>query len=56
MKVKCIKNYFDKELDKSIEVDNEFTVSEARAKTLVDAGVCVIVAAPEAKTRKKKEE
>ena len=56
MKVKCIKNYFDKELNKSIDVDTEFTVTEDRAKTLVDAGVCITVAAPETKTRKKKEE
>lgn len=56
MKVKCIKNYYDKELNKVVDIDTEFSVSEARAKTLVDAGVCIAVAAPETKTRKKKEE
>lgn len=56
MKVKCIKNYFDKELDKVVDIDHEFTVSETRAKALVDAGVCVVIAAPETKPRKKKEE
>lgn len=56
MKVKCIQNYFDKELNKVVDVEHEFSVSEARAKVLVDAGVCVVIAAPETKTRKKKEE
>lgn len=59
MKVKCIKKYFDKELNKFIESDTELTVSEARAKVLVDAGLCKVLTTPTpekvAKPAKKKE-
>ena len=40
MKVKCIKNYFDKQLKKDVEAGKEFEVSEERANILVSAGVC----------------
>jgi hypothetical protein len=44
MKVKCIKNYYDKQLKKDIKVGAEFEVTEERANVLVDAKVCEIVA------------
>lgn len=40
MKVKAIKNYFDKQLKKDVEAGKEFEVSEERANILVSAGVC----------------
>jgi hypothetical protein len=46
MKVKPIKNYFDRELKKDITPNSpEFEVTEERAKVLVSAGVCEVVAA-----------
>jgi hypothetical protein len=60
MRVKCIKKYFDRELNKRIELDTEFDVSDARARVLIGAKVCEEVTTtttPEkvAKPRKKKE-
>lgn len=44
VKVKCIKNYFDMQLNKAIETKNEpFVVDLVRAEELVDAGVCEII-------------
>ena len=34
MKVKCIKSYYDLKLNKTINVGDEFEVTEARAKEL----------------------
>lgn len=34
MKVRVIKEYYDLELKKTVKVDEEFTVSEARGKAL----------------------
>lgn len=45
MKVRPIKNYFDRELKKDVAANSpEFEVSKERAKVLVNAGVCEIVA------------
>lgn len=44
MKVKCIKNYYDKQLKKDIKVGAEFEVDQDRANVLVSAKVCEIVA------------
>ena len=60
MKVKCIKKYFDRELNKRVELDTEYEVSDARGRVLIGAKVCEEVATtttPEkvAKPRKKKE-
>lgn len=46
MKVKCIKDYFDKQLNKNMSVGAEFDVSEDRGKVLLSAGVCEAVATP----------
>ena len=43
VKVKCILGYYDTKLSKSVRVDEEFEVSEERAKQLVKAKVAVIV-------------
>lgn len=40
-KVKCIVNYNDSELKESITKGKEFEVTEERAETLINAGVCV---------------
>lgn len=44
MKVKCIKNYYDKQLKKDVVAGAEFEVSEERANVLAGAKVCEIVA------------
>lgn len=46
MKVKCIKNYYDKQLKKDVVAGAEFEVSEERANVLAGAKVCEIVATP----------
>ena len=65
MRVKSIKNYNDTQLNRPVKVDEEFDVTEARAKVLVKAKVCEIITEPTptteevvkpvTKTRKKKE-
>lgn len=63
-KVKCILGYYDTKLGRHVDVDEEFEVTEDRAKQLVKAKVAVLVDAPEKavkpaatpkKTRAKKE-
>jgi hypothetical protein len=44
MRVKCIKNYYDKQLKEDIKVGAEFDVDEDRATVLIGAGVCDSVA------------
>lgn len=46
MRVKAIKDYFDKQLKKDIKTGEEFDVDQDRAKVLKAAGVCEIVATP----------
>ena len=46
MKVKAIKNYYDKQLKKDVKAGEEFEVNEERANILVSAKVCEIVATP----------
>lgn len=46
MRVKAIKDYFDKQLKKNIKTGEEFDVDQDRAKVLKAAGVCEIVATP----------
>ena len=46
MKVKCIVEYHDKELNKNIKPGDEFEVSDARGKVLVNSDVCVTVTTP----------
>lgn len=41
MKVKCIKQYYDKLLKKIINVDHELDVTEERANQLITAKVAV---------------
>lgn len=43
VKVKCIKYYHDKELDKYIDENKVYEVTEERAKVLEDNKVAVIV-------------
>lgn len=44
VKVKCIKNYVDMQLNKTVTTnDDPFIVNSVRAEELVDAGVCEIV-------------
>ena len=44
VKVKCIKNYVDMQLNKNVTTDDEpFVVSQVRAEELVAAGVCEII-------------
>jgi hypothetical protein len=59
-KVKCVKGYFDTKLNRHVSVNEEFEVTDDRAKQLVKARVAEAtpttpkeVATP--KTRKKKE-
>ena len=63
MRVKAIKYYNDTQLKRLVEVGEVFDVAEARAKALVKANVCEIIADPTpttekvaTKTRKKKED
>ena len=60
VKVKCILNYYDTKLNKSVPIGEELDVTDDRAKQLVKAKVAEVttttpkeVATP--KTRKKKE-
>ena len=60
VKVKCILKYYDTKLNKSVDIGEEFDVTDDRAKQLVKAKVAEVttttpkeVATP--KTRKKKE-
>lgn len=43
VKVRCIKNYIDMQLNKNITKDEEFIVNSVRAEELVKGGVCEIV-------------
>lgn len=59
-KVKCIKNYYDTKLNRHVNVNEEFEVTDDRAKQLTKAKVAEVttttpkeVVTP--KTRKKKE-
>ena len=60
-RVKCILNYYDTKLNKSVAVGEEFDVTEDRANQLVKAKVAETVATPTTEkvatktTRKKKE-
>lgn len=42
--VKCVKGYFDTKLNRHVAVDEEFEVTEDRAKQLVKAKVAVTAA------------
>ena len=54
MKVKCIKKYFDKELNKLIDTNHKpFEVSDERGAVLLDAGVVEEVKAEEKPEEKK---
>ena len=61
VKVKCILNYYDTKLNKSVDIGEEFDVTDDRAKQLVKAKVAELVTTPTTekvatpKTRKKKE-
>lgn len=55
LKVKCIKEYYDLLLKKSITLDEELDVTEERAKQLINAKVATPTTEKVAKTRKKKE-
>jgi hypothetical protein len=46
MRVKCIKNYYDKQLKKDIKAGAEFEVDQERADVLVSAKVCETVPTP----------
>ena len=59
VKVKCIMDYFDKQLEKDVTIlDDAFLVSPERAEQLVAAKVCKIIEVipdePVKKTKKKK--
>ncbi len=55
VKVKCILGYYDSKLTRSVAIDEEFDVDEARAKQLIKAKVAEAVAADkEVKTRSRK--
>ncbi len=41
MQAKCIKEYFDKELERYIKVNEEIKVSSERGKRLLDAKVAI---------------
>lgn len=46
VKVKCIKGYYDTKQNRHVSVDEEFSVSEDRAKQLVKAKVAKEVTTP----------
>lgn len=60
-KVKCVKCYFDTKLNRHVNVNEEFEVTDDRAKQLIKAKVADLVTTPTTekvatpKTRKKKE-
>lgn len=53
VKVKCILGYYDSKLTRSVAIDEELDVDEARAKQLIKAKVAVAVD-KEVKTRSRK--
>ena len=59
VKVKCILNYYDTKLNKSVSIGEELEVTDDRANQLVKAKVAEITTTPKdvatPKTRKKKE-
>ncbi len=58
VKVKCILGYFDTKLKRTVKIDEEFEVTEDRAKQLVKAKVAEVTTTPEKvvkKPRAKKE-
>ena len=61
VKVKCILNYYDTKLNKSVSIGEELEVTDDRAKQLFKAKVAELVTTPTTekvatpKTRKKKE-
>ena len=59
VKVKCILNYYDTKLNKSVPIGEELEVTDDRAKQLVKAKVAEITTTPKEaatpKARKKKE-
>lgn len=46
MKVKCITNYYDLQLKRDVEINEELDVTEARGKVLINAKVCEAVDEP----------
>ena len=56
-KVKCILGYFDTQFNRHVDIEEEFEVTEDRAKQLVKAKVAVTTTTTEkvVKERKKKE-
>lgn len=59
MKVKCIKKYKDKKLNRFVEVNEEYEVTEARGKELISAKVAAEIEEekkPAKKRAPKKEE
>ena len=51
MKIKAIKNYYDKQLEKDIKIDEIYDVSEERAQLIIGVGFAI----PMAKEEKKEE-
>ncbi len=54
--VKCVKGYFDTQLNRHVDVNEEFEVTEERAKRLIKANVATTTTEKVAKGRKKREE
>ena len=59
VKVKCILNYYDTKLNRTVSIGEELEVTDDRAKQLTKAKVAEITTTPKEvatpKTRKKKE-
>lgn len=55
--VKCVKGYYDTQLNRHVDIDEEFEVTEERSRRLIKANVAVTTTTTEkvAKGRKKKE-
>lgn len=54
MKVKAIKDYYDKQLKRDVKTGEEIDADKARAEVLVSAGVGEVVAETETKKPRKK--
>lgn len=54
MRIKAIRNYYDLQLEKNIQIDDTYEVTEERGKQIINVGYAIEI--PEEKKEEKKEE
>lgn len=55
MKIKAIKNYFDKQLQKDIKLNDVYEVEEERAKQIISVGFAIPLPSEEKKEEVKED-